>query len=102
MATKWLEKNNVKHQIFSDGFVQYFFVCSHLAFSENVRLVANTINAPEKQKTERLEKCSFVTHDCEICLIATTGKVNCSSVGIACEATKWTCLRTEHRVQPRR
>ena len=36
--------------------------------------------------------CAFITHDCELCTPAPDGKVVCSSVGIACQATAWRCL----------
>lgn len=38
--------------------------------------------------------CSFKTNDCELCT-KDSGKIICSSVGIACEPTEWRCLEPE-------
>lgn len=60
-------------------------------------------NSSRKQERKSLEAsavpatvskgadCSFKTNDCELCT-KDSGKIICSSVGIACEPTEWRCL----------
>jgi hypothetical protein len=50
---------------------------------------------PDAGNSGSAEKdCKFKTHNCEACT-QESGKVTCSSVGIACEPTEWRCLNLQ-------
>ncbi len=37
-------------------------------------------------------QCTIVVDDCETCTFGEDGKVTCSTQGIACTASHWTCM----------
>lgn len=37
-------------------------------------------------------QCTIVVNDCESCAFGEDGKVTCSTPGIACTASRWTCM----------
>ena len=67
------------------------------ASAEDIQPAPNLISEAESPEDDTLKKCAFVTNDCELCTIAENDKVFCSSVGIACEPTNWTCLKAGER-----
>lgn len=58
------------------------------------QLYADGIRAPQPTSTlaADLRNCAIVTNDCELCLVQDSGKVVCSSVGIACVPKMKRCL----------
>lgn len=68
-------------------------VHSPMANGEGVSPAAPRTEAHDKGSDEASEDCNFKTHECELCSMDADGKVICSSVGIACEPTKWSCLK---------
>ena len=52
----------------------------------------NANNSTEIAQNDAMKNCAFVTNNCELCSIDGTGKILCSSVGIACQPTNWSCL----------
>jgi hypothetical protein len=42
--------------------------------------------------TDDTNNCTFVTNDCETCVVDATGKPSCSSTGIACVPMAKHCL----------
>lgn len=59
----------------------------------DIQPAANINSEAKSPDDDTLNNCAFVTNDCELCTIAENDKVFCSSVGIACEPTNWTCLK---------
>lgn len=52
----------------------------------------------EVEESSVLKNCSFITNNCEVCSVDQSGKVSCSSVGIACQPTVWGCLTDDKRL----
>lgn len=63
-------------------------ICPQLTLAGDVWPEANSQNGSDAT----LKNCAFITHDCELCSVAASGRMSCSSVGVACEATTWHCL----------
>ena len=79
----------------------FLILHAHFASAEDIPPAANINSETKLPEGDTLNNCVFVTHDCELCTIAENDKVSCSSVGIACEPTKWTCMKAEIPVKER-
>jgi len=66
-----------------------------LALAEEAQPLKNEVIDKKMLNPEELKNCIFVTHNCELCWVEKHGNVLCSSVGIACQPTKWNCLNLD-------
>ena len=66
------------------------------AVSASAEVIPPTHNASTNLRVEvsRQKSCTFVTHDCELCIRSDDDRISCSSVGFACQPKAWRCLES--------
>lgn len=75
--------------------IAFLILGTQFAFSDDSQPITNTNSSIEISESDALKNCAFVTNNCELCSTDGTGKIYCSSVGIACQPTKWDCLKQD-------
>lgn len=50
------------------------------------------VSSTLRVEASEVKSCTFVTHDCELCIRSDDDRISCSSVGFACQPTVWRCL----------
>ena len=77
------------------GMLLFSLLILHPQFASagDLQPTTNVNSEAKSPDDDALKNCAFVTNDCELCTLAENDKVFCSSVGIACEPTNWTCLK---------
>lgn len=83
-----------KHLICLIGALLFLAAAPVVGFAEDVPAKSEPALPPYAEQINALKNCKFITHNCELCYVAKNGNVACSSAGIACEPTHWSCLLT--------